>query len=314
MALTGAHCLSELAADRNVRAPGMRPGLRGLPQLLNEHFGVTAALVVFLPAGRSQVVGAALGKAALLWTRSRIPGPTLLLSEIAAGRNARAPGMPPSLRGLLQLLKEHFGATAALVVFLLAGRAKSSGLPSAKPPFYRQRAEFRDRPFYFRKLLRAGMPARRGCPRVCGAYFSFLRSTLELRLLWSYFSWRAGPSRRGYPRQNRPFIDNEQNSGTDPFTHNVQHQRWEPAAADTGIGSELNGWLPSAECCGSARMSPEPPPRLAIWYLGPLSSRSANPLLRDSVETYLRTGGMVNKLQQLRREPKRLGSPLEMDV
>jgi hypothetical protein len=31
---------------------------------------------------------------------------------------------------------------------------------------------------------------------------------------------------------------------------NDQHQRWEPAATDAGVESELNGWLPSAECCG----------------------------------------------------------------
>ena len=33
---------------------------------------------------------------------------------------------------------------------------------------------------------------------------------------------------------------------------NDQHQRWEPAAADAGIAVTLNGWLPSAECCGWA--------------------------------------------------------------
>jgi hypothetical protein len=33
---------------------------------------------------------------------------------------------------------------------------------------------------------------------------------------------------------------------------NVEHQRWEPAAPDTRVVSDLNGWLPSAECCGSA--------------------------------------------------------------
>jgi hypothetical protein len=38
---------------------------------------------------------------------------------------------------------------------------------------------------------------------------------------------------------------------------NAEHQRWEPAAADAGIGSELNGWLPSAECSGSATRSCE---------------------------------------------------------
>jgi hypothetical protein len=57
---------------------GMSPSLPGLLQLLKEHFGAAAALVLFLPAGRRQVVGATLGKAALLWTTSRITGPTLL--------------------------------------------------------------------------------------------------------------------------------------------------------------------------------------------------------------------------------------------
>ena len=33
-------------------------------------------------------------------------------------------------------------------------------------------------------------------------------------------------------------------------TPNDKHQRWETAAAGAGIGSKLNGWLPSAECCG----------------------------------------------------------------
>ena len=32
---------------------------------------------------------------------------------------------------------------------------------------------------------------------------------------------------------------------------NGQHQRWEPAAADVRIAPDLNGWLPSAECCCS---------------------------------------------------------------
>src|ERR1039458_5602012 len=36
----------------------------GLLELLDEHLGVTAALVVFLPAGGRQVIGSALGKAA----------------------------------------------------------------------------------------------------------------------------------------------------------------------------------------------------------------------------------------------------------
>src|ERR1017187_2717551 len=31
---------------------------------------------------------------------------------------------------------------------------------------------------------------------------------------------------------------------------NVRHQRWEPAAADGGIATGLNGWLPSAEWRG----------------------------------------------------------------
>lgn len=35
------------------------------------------------------------------------------------------------------------------------------------------------------------------------------------------------------------------------ITPNDQHQRWEPAAKGPGIETELNGWLPSAACCGS---------------------------------------------------------------
>jgi hypothetical protein len=37
---------------------------------------------------------------------------------------------------------------------------------------------------------------------------------------------------------------------------NDQHQRWEPAAADIRIATDLTGWLPSAECCGSAFLFP----------------------------------------------------------
>jgi hypothetical protein len=36
---------------------------------------------------------------------------------------------------------------------------------------------------------------------------------------------------------------------------NGQHQRCEPAANGFGIVSELNGWLASAACCGSASLS-----------------------------------------------------------
>ena len=36
------------------------------------------------------------------------------------------------------------------------------------------------------------------------------------------------------------------------MTPNDQHQRWEPAAKDSRIVTGLDGWLPSAECCGSA--------------------------------------------------------------
>jgi hypothetical protein len=36
---------------------------------------------------------------------------------------------------------------------------------------------------------------------------------------------------------------------------NAQHQRWEPAAADTRKATDLKGWLSSAECCGSALSS-----------------------------------------------------------
>jgi hypothetical protein len=33
---------------------------------------------------------------------------------------------------------------------------------------------------------------------------------------------------------------------------NAQHQPREPAAADARSDTDLNSWLPSAECCGSA--------------------------------------------------------------
>src|SRR5207237_2144661 len=36
------------------------------------------------------------------------------------------------------------------------------------------------------------------------------------------------------------------------FYANDQHQRWEPAAHDSGTESQVNGWLPSAACCGWA--------------------------------------------------------------
>jgi hypothetical protein len=31
---------------------------------------------------------------------------------------------------------------------------------------------------------------------------------------------------------------------------NDDHQRWEPAATDTGIAADLSGWLPSAAWFG----------------------------------------------------------------
>ena len=39
---------------------------------------------------------------------------------------------------------------------------------------------------------------------------------------------------------------------------NAQHQRWEPAASDARIGTELNDWLPSAACCGWAAYPKKP--------------------------------------------------------
>ena len=36
------------------------------------------------------------------------------------------------------------------------------------------------------------------------------------------------------------------------FTPNAQHQRRKPAEAERRIQTGLNGWLPSAEWCGSA--------------------------------------------------------------
>jgi hypothetical protein len=41
--------------------------------------------------------------------------------------------------------------------------------------------------------------------------------------------------------------------GSHLVTPNGQHQRREPAATEQRIQTELNGWLPSAECCGSIR-------------------------------------------------------------
>jgi hypothetical protein len=34
------------------------------------------------------------------------------------------------------------------------------------------------------------------------------------------------------------------------LSSNDEHQRWEPAATDARIATDLNGWLPSAGCCG----------------------------------------------------------------
>jgi hypothetical protein len=39
------------------------------------------------------------------------------------------------------------------------------------------------------------------------------------------------------------------------FTPNVERERWEPAAADARIGTDLNGWLPSAPRFGWASSS-----------------------------------------------------------
>src|SRR5438445_754741 len=68
------------------------------------------------------------------------------------------------------------------------------------------------------------------------------------------------------------------------------------------------------QAVGSAKTSPEPPPRLPIWYLSPFSSGSTNPFLRNPIKTNLCAGGMVNKLQQLGCKPKCLSSSLEVDV
>src|ERR1043166_3765419 len=51
------------------------------------------------------------------------------------------------------------------------------------------------------------------------------------------------------------------------MTPNDQHQRWEPAAADAGMVSDLNGWLPSAECCGWAFSSPLETQKLTVFVL-----------------------------------------------
>ena len=41
-------------------------------------------------------------------------------------------------------------------------------------------------------------------------------------------------------------------SGLDQLPPNDGRERWEPAATDAGIGTDLNGWLPSAPRSGSA--------------------------------------------------------------
>ena len=54
---------------------------------------------------------------------------------------------------------------------------------------------------------------------------------------------------------------------------NAQHQRWEPAAADARIVTDLNGWLASAACyCWalegqyvSAYSTSQTPHQLASW-------------------------------------------------
>src|ERR1039458_6080102 len=45
---------------------------------------------------------------------------------------------------------------------------------------------------------------------------------------------------------------------------NDQHQRREPASTDTRLGTEPNGWLPSAECCGWMWRSFCAPPDYAV--------------------------------------------------
>jgi hypothetical protein len=43
---------------------------------------------------------------------------------------------------------------------------------------------------------------------------------------------------------------------------NGQHQRREPAATEQRMQTELNGWLPSAECCGYALVS-----SIEVWLV-----------------------------------------------
>jgi hypothetical protein len=52
---------------------------------------------------------------------------------------------------------------------------------------------------------------------------------------------------------------------------NEQHQRREPAATDAGIVTELNGWLPSAECWGSV-ISTCQPPRVCLRHHGAIEA------------------------------------------
>ena len=55
--------------------------------------------------------------------------------------------------------------------------------------------------------------------------------------------------------QQKPYsIDSGFKLHTRTTPPNEQHQEWEPAAVGPGIGTELNGWLPSAVCCSLAHV------------------------------------------------------------
>jgi hypothetical protein len=84
----------------------------------------------------------------------------------------------------------------------------------------------------------------RGGPECSEAYVVRIAGDIDARL-WTYHGPYQDASVQEYGGQwAGPLLP-----------PNDQHQRREPAATDVGIGTELNGWLPSAECCGSAPCS-----------------------------------------------------------
>ena len=52
------------------------------------------------------------------------------------------------------------------------------------------------------------------------------------------------------PRPVLIVIGVKRNQGFMAFASNDDHQQWEPAAKDSGILTEVNGWLPYTAWCG----------------------------------------------------------------